>query len=258
MANPINQKNSIESTSFILVFERAFNKQELLSLSRLEHLFHEDLPSYRQINSIKLKLVDGMSAEQSQDISGVVLQCFKNNGKPSWELKVENNTIEVSCFAYDDWAAVWDKTQRYLLEVIKSIEANNNRLVICALKVIDKFLSDADNYLVGDIFSPDTPYLTQNILKEDRGELWHVYQGWFEELKDNIYLHNLNLITSNEHGRITTTIDHAAQCQFIEKPQSISDFKESDLARVFVELHNKNKAVLSELLNDAQRQKIGL
>ena len=258
MASPINQENSIESSCFVLVFERAFHKQELLSLSRLEHLFHDNLPSFRQINSIKLKLVDGATAEQTQDISGVVLQCFKNNGKPSWELKIENNTIEVSCFAYDDWAVVWGKTQHYLLEAIKSIEADNNRLVICVLKIIDKFLSNVDNYHVGDIFSSDTPYLTQNILNKEHVELWHVFQGWFEQSDDKVYLNNLNLITSNENGKITTTIDHAVQCQFINNPQLISDFKVSELDVVFSELHKKNKAILRGLLNDTQRERIGL
>lgn len=258
MDSPINQNNSIESSCFVLVFERAFNKQELLSLSRLKEVFHEDLPSYREINSIKVKLVDGTTAEQSQDISGVVLQCFKNNGKPSWELKVENNIIEISCFAYDSWTEVWGKVKRYLLETIKTIEDDNNKLMICVLKIVDKFVSDFGNYNVGDIFLERTPYLTQNILNGENGELWHVFQGWFEQLDDKTYLHNLNLITSNENGRITTNIDHAIQCQFIKNPQLISDFKQSKLEAIFSELHNKNKEILRKLLNDTQRKGIGL
>ncbi|MDP2904084.1 MAG: hypothetical protein Q8N96_13430 [Methylovulum sp.] len=258
MASPINQKNSIESSCFVLVFERAFHKQELLSLSRLEHVFNDELPSFKEINSIKVKLVDGTTAEQSLEISGAILQCFKNNGKPSWELKVENNVIEVSCFAYDNWTEVWEKAKRYLLETIKTIENDNNRLLICVLKIVDKFLSDFDNYRVIDIFSSHTPYLTQNILDGENGELWHVFQGWFEQLDGNTYLNNLNLITSNEHGRITTTIDHAIQCQFIKNPQLISDFKESELDVVFSKLHKTNKEILIKLLNNTQLENICL
>ncbi len=186
------------------------------------------------------------------------MQCFKNNGKPSWELKVENNIIEISCFAYDNWTEVWGKAKRYLLETIKTIEDDNNKLMICVLKIVDKFLSDFGNYNVGDIFLERTPYLTQNILNGENGELWHVFQGWFEQLDDKTYLHNLNLITSNENGRITTNIDHAVQCQFIKNPQLISDFKQSKLEAIFSELHNKNKEILRKLLNDTQRKGIGL
>ena len=257
MANPINKENAIESCNFSLVFERVFNKQELLSLSRLEQFFKDDLPLFQKINSINLKLIDGISSEQSQEVSGVVLQCFKTNGKTSWELKVENNIFEVTCFEYTNWTAVWEKTQRYLLETISTLE-NNNKLLVCSLKTIDKFLSDENNYLVNDIFSSDTLYLTQRILNDEKNKLWHVFQGWFEQSDTKTYLQNLNIITALEENKIVTTIDHSTQCHFFKNPQLIINFKNSELTTVFHELHEKNKEILKKLLNTTQLERIGL
>lgn len=258
MANPINRNNAIESSCFALVFQRPFNKHELQSLTRLEKELQGELPCYQPINSIRVQMLGDGKTEQTLEVSGALLQRFQPNGKPSWEIKVEHNTIEVSCFSYDEWSNVWQKVKMYLLETIKGVENDNNKVILCVLKIINKFSEDLSSYDVKNVFSITTPYLTKNVFDKTNCKLWHVFQGWFEEANENrAYLTNLNLITSEENGVIVTTIDHMIQRQFSKNPQVTSDLR-GMLDEIFSDLHDKNKILLQSLLSDPCIQKIGL
>ncbi len=256
MNSPIRKENAIESNTFVLVFARPFNKQELQSLLRLENALKDQLPSFNEINSINVRL-EGGQVTPSQEMTGVLLQCFKTDGKPSIELKIESNIIEIICFSYDRWRSVWGKAKQFLLEAIKAVDSNDNKLIICVLKVVDKFLYDGDSkdYKVSDIFNENTQFLTKNIISGEKARLWHIFQGWFEE--SDVILNNLNITTSDSNGKTLTTIEHDIRHQFNKNPQIISDIKER-LDDVFSSLHEKNKIVINSLLNEEQLKRIGL
>lgn len=256
MIRPINSCNAIESAALLLMFERAFSKHELQSLLRLEHALRDELPSFNQVNSVNVRIVEGKSVEQSQDISGILLQCFEKNGKPGWELKMESNIIQVSCFAYTTWNDVWAKSCRYFLETLVAMA--DNRLLVCYLKIVDKFIVEHETFEIADIFSTKTPYLTPSVLTGDSGRLWHVFQGWLRQEDDSDLLENLNILVAEESGKLAVSIDHMAQCQFFREPQSISVLTGDWLKAKFSVLHNKNKAILRNLLCSAQLARIGL
>ncbi len=255
MNDSINKENAIELSSFILIFERSFNKNELQSLRRLKSKFKEDLPVFNEIiNSVNVS-IERHNIKNSNETIGFLLQSFKDNGKPSWILKIEENTIEVTCFSYDNWDAVWEKVNHYFLETLVALE-NDNKLVICILIMVDKFIFD--NYNIQDIFSLETPYLTQNVLNGQSGDLWHIHEGWFDKLEDKTYLNALNLSIINESNLIITNIENTIQRQFINSPQVISEFKAVLMGEVFSLLHTKNKETLKQLLSQAQLKRMGL
>ena len=258
MNMPINNENSIESSSFFLVFERDFSSSELQLLARLQKVFEQELPAFKELSAISFNIEKNAVINSHENISGTLLQSFDENDKPAWSLKVEKNIIEVSCFTYDKWDNVWTKAQGYLSETIKSIESPSNKLVVCILKVVDKFLASTDNYNIENVFNSETPYLTKNVLSETSGQLWHVHEGWFEHLETQTYLNSLNLSTIEENGTIITNIEHTVQCQFIKKPQLISEFRSEQIADIFSSLHDKNKIMLRALLNSVQLKRIGL
>jgi uncharacterized protein (TIGR04255 family) len=258
MNSPIRKENSIDSNTFVLVFERPFSKQELQCLLRLQSALEAELPSFKEINSINVRL-EGEKVTPSQEITGVLLQCFKPDGKPSIELKVEGNIIEITFFTYDRWNTVWQKAKQFLLEAIKALDNETNKLVIYVLKVVDKFLyeGDAKDYSILDTFSESAPYLTKNIYT-NKVRIWHIFQGWFDDLleKPEVVLNNLNINTSDVNGKTLTTIEHDIRHQF-KHPQTISD-KSEMLDDIFFSLHEKNKIVIKALLNEEQKEKIGI
>ena len=237
--------------SFVLAFEHLFKQGELQSLVRLQQIFGQKLPIFKEIKTLNVN-VEGDVVKQQQELSGVLFQGFKNENKLAWELKIEKNTITVSCFSENNWEKLWAQTQYFLLEIIKAIASENNRLMVCALKVVDKLLNENNQ----PVFDSNTPYLTAHVLNGKAGSLWHVHQGWFEQLDNQIYLHTLNLSTSDENGKIVNTIVHNIQCQFIQKPHSIIEFKETLMAIFFLKLQHKNKKVLTDLLTQAQFKRI--
>lgn len=261
MNSPINKENAIDSNAFVLVFERPFSKQEFQHLLRLENELKKDLPSFKQITGVGFKFENGqvIPMASSQEITSILLQRFEPNGKPSIELKIEGNIIEVSCFSYDRWDFIWEKAKSFLLEVIKSVDNNDNKLIVCLLKVVDKFVYEGaiENYKVLDVFSEKNPFLTKNILDNTGSttRLWHIFQGWFEE--SEVILNNLNINTSDANGRTITTIEHEIRHQFIKEPQVISVVT-NQFDSIFSALHEKNKAIIRTLLNQDQLKRIGL
>jgi uncharacterized protein (TIGR04255 family) len=248
-------KNSIESATFILALERPFNEQELQCLLRLESALKEELPFFTPINTLSVK-VEGGQVTQSQEMIGVLLQHFKSDGKPSIVLKVERNVIQVTHFLYDHWAIVWQKVKLFILEIIKSVDSDN-RLSIYILKVVDKFLCDNEDHKVLDIFSENTPYLTQNIICGQSKGSWHIFQGWFDQYDNNSLLNNLNINTTTESSNNFINIEHDIRYQF-DSPQEIFDIKDQQLDDIFSVLHEKNKTVVKSLLNDTKLKEIGL
>ena len=109
IACPIAETNAIEATAFVLVFSREFEEKEVEALLSLEHSLKATLPSFTKTSALTLNVVDNAPAEQTQIMSGVLLQSFQENGKPDWVLRASDNMIVVNCSKYDNWKNVWAK-----------------------------------------------------------------------------------------------------------------------------------------------------
>jgi len=236
---------------FVLAFEHIFKQNELQSLVRLQQVFEKKLPVFKEIKSFNVK-IEGDVVRQEQELSGVLFQEFNNNSQLVWELKIEKNTITVSCFAENNWQKLWNQTQDYLLRTMKVIESESNRLMVCALKIVNKFLNENNQ----SVFSLNTPYLTPHVLNGNVGRLWHIHQGWFEQLENQVYLHTLNLSVSDENAKMVSTVVHNIQCQFIKTPLAIIEFKETLMELFFLKLHHKNKKLLTNLLTQEQLERM--
>jgi len=186
MNMPISNENSIESSSFFLVFERDFSSSELQLLARLQKVFEQELPAFKELSEISFNIEKNAVINSHENISGTLLQSFDENDKPAWSLKVEKNIIEVSCFTYDKWDNVWTKAQGYLSETIKSIESPSNKLVVCILKVVDKFLASTDNYNIENAFNSETLEFEQYFSVESN----NFYNE--KNIRDFVLKHKLN------------------------------------------------------------------
>lgn len=270
MAQPINKKNAIESATFVVVFEREFDAAELQAVLGLELSLKNEFPSFDKMNRIQVNL-DGQKGDANSSLgvtgsigfNGVLLQRFTPDGKRDWAIQIAENTVVVSCYNYDSWLKESQKALRYIQESLKAIRTLGNPVAMIVLQTIDHFISSSPDgsknvYQIGDIFDTKSPYFTPQATQS--GQLWHVFQGWFEDMNDlgGKCLHVLNISNTNQGDKLLTSIDHAAQLQLATR-QTINEAIYSEkLQQIFDKLHELNKDIIRRLLCETQRQAIGL
>lgn len=271
VARPIAETNAIEATAFVLVFSREFEEKEVEALYSLEHSLKTTLPSFSKTSALSINVVDNAPAEQTQKMSGVLLQCFQENGKPDWVLRASDKTIVVNCLKYDNWKNVWPKACQLMLKAAQCVDSDRISIAQAVFQVVDKFVYDEKPmpYSIGDVFNLDSVFLTQHA--KSSGELWHVFQGWFEgisghDANEDEVLHTLKLGSSINNEKLMALIDHTLQRNFKGRVVSVKDFlgpetPENGSAfanQLFKDLHDKNVKLLRNLLAKEQQTAIGL
>lgn len=263
MIKPINQNNAIESMTFAIVFEQSFDDSVLQSFLRLESALSTELPSFNKMNKLEVRLdgdmVDNKDVGVRGGFSGVVAQSFLENGARHWALTANENTISATCFYYDSWEVESVKAMHYIREAATSVRDTGNSVRMVVLRTIDKFLTDLasitaeDPYQIARVFNAESDYITKHAVSS--GPLWHVFQGWFEDINnpESSCLNTLNLSSANRGDALVAGIDHNCQLQ-LKEPIGDSEKFES----YFEMLHDANKRVIRNVLSDESKNIVGL
>lgn len=270
LARPIAATNAIEAAAFALSFARNFEGHEIEALFSLEQSLRTVLPNFVKTNEIIFNLTDSTHAEQTQKMSGVIAQSFQENGKQDWVLRASENKIIVNCLKYDSWINVWPKARYILLKTAQCVDSETNGVVNALHQVIDKFVYDErpTYYNIGDVFNPDSLLLTEQAKKS--GDMWHLFQGWFEDAPSTIdekqkILNVVNMSSSLINEKLVATIDHTLQANF-SKPIEVKYFVGLQTAengseflnKLFDSLHTMNAELLRNILTKDQVAAIGL
>lgn len=257
MGRPISGKHAIEVAAFVVVFERPFSDRAIDSLLTLKESLQEQYPTFSETKVIKMRVESEGQAQQSSKLSGVSLQKTGEGNKQEWVLRADANTIVCSCFIYERWDTSSLRALSDLAHVIKIVADDTNPVQHMALQVVDRFVgTPEEKYKINKVFNSKSQYLTKHAIKA--GALWHVHQGWFEDAGDNRQLNVLNLSTNDTPSGITTTIDHIVRYIFNVHKPVLEAIEMSFLQAIFLELHEKNKEVMLNLLNKRQCRAIKL
>jgi uncharacterized protein (TIGR04255 family) len=261
MSNPISGKHAIEVAVFVAIFKQPFSKNTIDALMTLQKSMEERYPIFNTTNVVKMKMEpDSKSIPQStSSMSGVVLQKIKKDGRPSWTLRADVNSIVITCFDYETWNETSPQAIGDLIKVLSIISSNQNLIEGFALQVVDRFVgASKENYQLKHVFNTKSKYLPRHI--RESGALWHNHQGWFNDA-DNFngqFLNILNLSTNEAPPSIITTIDHTTRLLFspVKQTDEITDMKL--LEGIFNTLHDSNKETVKDLLNAKQLKAIKL
>lgn len=273
VSRPLSEQNSIEAVAFVVTLERVLLEREVESILTLEGILKDDLPRVAKVSDVHVNLSEDDGPQsvsmQQQKVAGIMLQKVREDGRPSWALRVAGTNIIVNCWEYTRWAEVWPIAKRYLLAALKLIEVDGVAVTNVITQNVDKFLYEKNSekeYCLSELFRDDCPFLTKK--SRNCGSLWHVHQGWFEQTNDEQGARLLNVVNIANGvagpSELVTTIDHQAQTQFTDGPISISDLvreadaQESLLSNIFESHHKLNRDVLMEMLQDEKLAAIGL
>lgn len=272
LAKPINKHNAIEVAGFIVTFARMLNEQELERIMGLKETLKNDLPIANQLQSINIIINDeSKKTEQSatSTFSGLSLQAkTADDLNIGWELRIDGNSIRVTCREYDRWHNVWPKALKFIKECFVFLDSSNLAIEHFGCQIIDKFVyqdNPEEAYFISDILNKDSEYLS-NKLRTQNKQAWHINQGWFDDPIDTTYsrwLNQLTVMSGFVNDKLTTSINHIGQATF-ENPIPIAQVlvkKENATTLIkstFDEFHKRNKLILDTLLSEVSKQQITL
>jgi hypothetical protein len=251
---PINDFNAIEAAAFVIVFDRSFTEKEQNKLLSLQKELADDLPVFQIAPTFDVK------EQMVFTKTGVVLKKIDEDGKDEWVLRTLSNQISIICTSYRRWETVWSKAEKYLLATAQKLDLENLKIEAVVLQYADKFVGDAADYHIHDVFAKKNKYLTKQA--EKAGRSWHVHQGWFEAQNDSERVLNvLNLTTNAEQEKVISRIEHEGHIQYAPEMRVAKNFfdsKTKEYEKTFAFLHQNNKNVVSSVLSEEQKTNVGI
>lgn len=259
MGRPISGKHAIEVVAFVVTFEKPFSKPSIEALLPLKELFKERYPIFSETTAVNMQIGPEGKSQTTSARNGVALHKTGSDGKPEWALQANGNAIVVLCYLYDRWDVEAPAAIEDLATVMTIIADDTNPVQHLSLQTVDRFVgTPMESYMINQVFDSRSKYLTKHIANNS-GPLWHLHQGWFEPIENDIkQLNVLNLSTNETPLGITTTIDHISRHIFKHSRSTTELYSKQILKEIFDTLHVKNKEIVKSLLNKKQCRAIKL
>ena len=257
MGKPVKGKHAIEVAVFTVTLQNGLSKHSVDALMTLKESLKEQYPVFNPVNKIEVRLEKDLVKKEIHTVCGVNLQQQDEHGKVLWALHASDNSIAVSCFDYDRWGQISARALPNLLFVMSVIADDQNPITTIGLQYVDRFVGQADTYKLNQVFNTKSRFFSKQTAQS--GPLWHIYQGWFQEIEgyEGKHLNVLNLSTNDTQLGLITTIDHTSRVHFLPFIP-VTHITEKFILPVYQLLHDCNKGILIDLLNAKQRKNIKL
>lgn len=257
MGKPVKGKHAIEVAVFTATLQNRLSKHSVDALMTLKESLKEEYPVFHPVNRIEVRIEKNLAEKEILTICGVSLQQQDEHGRPLWALRASDDSISVSCFDYERWDQISERALSDLLFVISVIADDQNPITTIGLQYVDRFVGQTDNYDLKQVFNTKSRFFSKQTAQS--GLLWHLYQGWFDEMEgyEAKQLNVLNLSTNDTQLGLITTIDHISRVHF-SPFIPVTHITEEYVLPIFQLLHKCNKGILNDLLNAKQRKDINL
>lgn len=267
--SPINEAHAIVEVVMFVEFAPPFGESTVRKLINIEHDLKEDLPGAKPVEFSVFSFGPDRGVQMARPRTiGVELQRVRPDGSLEWMLRTTENAISVHCLDYSRWNNIWARAKGYLDKAFRHLEGSDSFIASVGLKYIDRFVcnGDPEQSRLQDLFRKETDLICKRAFST--GPLWHCHSGWFEDLRISKGLNQLNLDAAltniKGHRKLVITVDHNAVAQIPQENSSLSLLKGTNgsddfsFDAIMEELHERNNAVMAELLSEQMARRINL
>jgi uncharacterized protein (TIGR04255 family) len=259
--DPINDDHAIERVSFNLGLEAPLRSEQVASLKEMHHLWAEDLPALREPPGFFMTTGSENNLQVSPAPS-VEFATLRSDGTAVWSLRVVGQEAVVECTRYSRWKKIWGTAERHLDRLVRAFAGEDlPRVARVGLVVQDAFVTKEGEGDTKALFK-ETCFLPAFVF--GAGANWHVHSGWFVSRSDRRMLSNLNIQAFLETNATDTKLQrNRLAISHILTEERTPDGGDPDATMRWINeamdrFHLYNKEVLSELLCDSTRERIGL
>lgn len=266
---PIAGSHAIKTVSFGLEWRAPLSEDVLLLLKTLHVKVRDRLPRLTQQEAIELQILVSpdpppQPAPANPRLAGLKFEALQPNGEPHWSLVIQGNFLAVTCHVYSRWQEIWPQA-RGLLAPFVPVLARECGIAVIGLQYSDQFraIGPAGTFLAADLWRAGSPLLPAQVFTLQ--DLWHAHHGFFEQLdepRSHRRLNNIDVdvIAVNQQHLIQLTTAHRAflDQQTRDSAQLLGGSEDGLLDHFMGELHQVNKRILRQILNDAVCHHINL
>lgn len=260
---PVNTSHAIVEAVFGVNFGRGWTHNEIAQVKNSHHLWRDMLPRMSDIQGVDVTIGADGELTKNASLPGVMFDRFNPDGTVSWRLAIRDNSIIVNCLSYDRWLPVSQQALELMRNVARIGAAHNKQIGTVFLQYIDQFnwVGESRDYDLSKLFQLDGRVLPTSLA--EKSKLWHIHQGWFEDLNAPLKSKTLNKVDlsglQNEEKRYIVRLDNLLQST-IEPAQPAADLEheKSWITDTFDVLHEMNKDTLRAFLTPEAAKGLGL
>lgn len=226
------------------------------------------LPKKASVGGFRIQLVPAAVAQQhppvaaeiDPDQGGFDLQEYSPAGVMTWSVAIRPNFISCNCGVYERWTATKRKALTLVQPFLSHIFGDPDRQPsVFGLQYQDAFFLEGKlcDFSLDQLLRQPNERLPNSVFSHP--SFWHVHQGWFSfSPEKRRVLNQLNVDYSEISGSYSIRINGQHRALAVDvngspAPQSLSEFEAS-----LDHLHEINKTLLADILNDRALRLIGL
>lgn len=253
--------HSLSVVTVALVFREELGREELKKLLRLDEVMSDQFTKGEVKHSLNFTLNDGASHASEPKFAGWRLDMPSPNEPEliDWQLEIEPSRCAVRTFAYDGWESFISRATSVLRELFERTGLNEIAFNELGVQFVDRFHWNlaAEEYSLAKFFNPESSLFSESIRKRNT-PLWHLFQGWKEDIGERSYIENINLSTNQQPGMPhRTEIVHIVRC--VSGRDGEGDRFDPEVIRELSDYaHGQNKKLLNDILSEQAITRIDL
>jgi uncharacterized protein (TIGR04255 family) len=226
-------------------------------------------PHFRDIYQVREEVQIGQGGVSAKSgparLAGFECSKVRADAKPARVLRFLDNMLAVNSLEYRNWQTTLKDSLDYIRIVLSSVPLATNPVQAFSLRYIDRYTFDGppNEPHAALLFRDGNAYMAPRCFNV--GPSWHCHSGWFEpHPAGNRILNQLNIGSAMVDSVSISTIDHNAIWQLRVPRQTIESLFESSsgentsLKDALDFLHNRNGAILRDMLLSDMLEKIGM
>ena len=254
---PEKEAHALVEVVFGLQFDRPWTPKEIQQI-KAAHVGDEEWVSFLpSINDVQLHEMvlgpNGFVQPHAVPVTGVVFERIQPDGTIAWRLACDQSAIYINCLDYTRWAEIWPKVANLIVKVLTASNSENLHAVGVFHQTIDlfKWSGDTSDYDVTRLLDSQSDSVPARVA--NNGLMWHLYQGWFQELIDPLpgkLLTRVHFDAPAVPVGVVKMDTHLGITLKYPLPVRTLLGADSAVQQLFVLLHRRNKDVLKDFLTD--------
>ena len=258
--------NALLRVVFIVQFAEEFSSQDFERFDEASKSWREVLPRRSVSNAVLLQPNSHRVAFDEEKIVGLTYEALAKDGEVEFGLRFDGSRILFVASRYSHWRNIWSQAKG-LLEMALDLVSDDNLVVSYATEYSDLFRATGNyfDFDAKEILRTDSRFIPSHVF--ERTENFHFHTGFFETLDEPAQHRVLTRINADlrdntdERARdLSIVLFH--QMSPPHKPWTGNAQLPKEVLnrglRNFETLHDVDKRMLLELLNDDMSQSIGL
>jgi hypothetical protein len=258
--------NALQRVVFIVQFKKEFSEQDFVQFDKNSKQWRGELPRRSVSNAVLLQPGANRVAFDEERIVGLSYEALMKDGSVEFGLRFDENRILFLAGRYTRWTDIWPQAQKFL-QSATDLVPKENPVAAFASEYSDLFRATGEyaDFEASGILRLGSRFIPSHVF--DRKENFHFHTGFFEMHSEPARHRVLTRVNAD----LRDNDEEKARDLSIVLFHQISAYRESwgdeimlDDAILerglenFVALHEIDKAILREILNDHISNGIGL